>query len=170
VDISDPAHPVEADLNPSAAEAERKPGEFLFAPFAYLNDTCRFYVLSGAAPLKFGPADLPPEEAVVGRAVLDPACNVRGRSALYVQPPLAFVAFERHMYAFQFGVIDVSDPARPALLGACPIGDSVHHLPRAMVADKGFVYIAATLAGVIVVDVSDPKQPKVAGRFKTSTQ
>ena len=170
IDISDPARPVKTDLSLPAARGDTRPGEFFTAPFTYLNDTCLFYVLSDAASLKFGPLDAPSEEAVVGRAVLDPECNVRGRSAVFVQPPLAYVAFERHMYAFQLGVIDVSDPAHPALLGTCPIGENVHYHPRAIVAANGFVYVAATLGGVVIVDVSDPKQPKVAARFKTSTQ
>ena len=170
VDISDPSRPVVSGASLPAAEGQKRPGELFAAPYLYLNDTCKFYILAGDAPLEFGPGDMPPDASVVGRVVLDPECNVRGRSALFVEPPLAYVVFERHMYAYQLGVIDVSDPARATLLGACPIGESVHHLPRSIVAANGFVYIAATLAGVIVIDVSDPKQPKVAARFKTSTQ
>jgi hypothetical protein len=70
----------------------------------------------------------------------------------------------------ELGIIDVSDPANPVLLGFCPIGEGVHHYPRAIVAANGFAYIAATLGGVVIVDVSDPTKPKVAARFKTSTQ
>lgn len=135
-----------------------------------LNDTCVFYVLKGAFSPHLGPGDTPPQEAVAGRAVLDPQRNVCGRSALCVQPPLAYVVLERHMYAFEPGVIDGSEPAHPVLLGFCPIGEGVHQYPRAIVAANGFAYIAATLGGVVIVDVSDPKKPKPAARFKTSTQ
>jgi hypothetical protein len=170
VDISNPARPVETGLSPPPPRSEVRPGEVFVAPFTYLNDTCVFYVLKGALSPPLRPGDTSPQEAVAGRAVLDPQRNVCGRSALCVQPPLAYLAWERHMYEFELGIIDVSDPSNPVLLGFCPIGDSVHQYPRAIVAANGFAYIAATLGGVVIVDVSDPTKPKVAARFKTSTQ
>jgi hypothetical protein len=169
-DISDPERPVEKVLEPSSPRRRKKTGEVFEAPYTYLNDTCVFYVLRDAGLPDLGPSDTPPPDSIIGQAVLDADRNVCARSAVFVRPPLAFAAVQRHLYDFELAVIDVSQPTKPFCLGRSPIKKGAHSFPRAVVSANGYAFVAATYGGVLIIDVSDPGRPYIAAIFRTSSQ
>ncbi|MGH2537124.1 MAG: LVIVD repeat-containing protein [Candidatus Promineifilaceae bacterium] len=60
-------------------------------------------------------------------------------------------------------VVDVSEPAAPAVLSVLPLPDSAN----AVVLAGSTAFVATDSAGLQVVDVSDPAQPAVIGAFDT---
>jgi hypothetical protein len=80
-------------------------------------------------------------------------------------------------------VIDISNPSTPTLKAAMPndfiatglpglfgqeepLPDGIGHTVSCVKADCSFAYLAGTSAGIDVVDLRDPANPKRAGRFK----
>lgn len=58
-------------------------------------------------------------------------------------------------------VVDISDPARPRILGSVDLGGLV----REIHALDGTVFAAAHTGGIAAIDVSDPRAPFIAARY-----
>ncbi|MFB3908823.1 MAG: hypothetical protein ACE15D_10510 [Candidatus Eisenbacteria bacterium] len=84
-----------------------------------------------------------------------------------VSGELADFAFAKNLAYIEAGdyertleIVDFSDPTAPTLLGSCAA-------PGFTIALAGeYVYMPAYHDGVFVIDVSDPRQPHVAGRWE----
>ena len=64
-------------------------------------------------------------------------------------------------------VVDVDDPTRPLTVGSLPFKASGPALrgPSALAFAAGHLFVAAGDAGLVALDVSDPRRPRVAGRL-----
>jgi len=67
-------------------------------------------------------------------------------------------------WAGGLAVIDVSDPAAPALTGTCALAGSAFGVAAA----GDLAYVAVQAAGLQIVDISDPASPTVAGGYDTA--
>ena len=112
-----------------------------------------------AAPAFVGRLDLPCRPHVV--AVSGTEAYVGGSYAVPAGP-------EDEDYAGWLGVVDVSDPAQPVLVGSLSIG--TWELPTGIDASGGHVYVASLYYGLRVFDVSDPTAPRRVGALDLATQ
>jgi hypothetical protein len=63
------------------------------------------------------------------------------------------------MLTSSFDVLDVTDPAKPVLLGSLSWWDVYNDIPIAMQASGQFVYLSLQLGPNLIIDVSDPAAP-----------
>jgi|GEM_PF-2316394 len=73
-------------------------------------------------------------------------------------------------------VIDISQPENPALKGSCPLDEGAYGiclttlLAKAEdggVRSKNYAFVAAGYSGLVVIDLSQPEQPRVTGSCNT---
>jgi hypothetical protein len=77
--------------------------------------------------------------------------------AVAVMGDIAYVGIGQQLVVF-----DVSDPASPVVLGETPaLGDSIYDIAL----QGSFAYLACSLAGLVVVDISDLTRPVPVGAF-----
>ncbi len=83
-------------------------------------------------------------------------------------PSYAVAADGTHAYVGvgpRLVVLDIADPAHPALLGRTGVLGGV---VRDIVLAGGYAYVAAGSAGLIVIDVSNPAAPVQVGAVDTA--
>ncbi|MFO7651815.1 MAG: hypothetical protein R6X13_10810 [bacterium] len=146
MDLSDPAHPVQVGL--PMLTGGRVEGLALDPALA------RLYVCAGGGGLEVWSVADPQAPARLGAwaggTVVDAATS---GSYCYV------------VYGELFGVVDVSDPATPRLVGTCGFDDVA--LSVAVYED---VVLVGVGDGLCACDVSNPAAPRVVGRLVTDTE
>jgi hypothetical protein len=68
----------------------------------------------------------------------------------------------------EFHVVNVTDPAHPAIAGACYLGGFFS--TRGIFVSGSLAYVANGSNGLVIVDVSNPQVPAVAGSYDTPGQ
>ena len=157
-DVSDPAQPRERgslDLSGVAS------GACAF-PFAYAAIQAQQSKFSGLRVLDLSDADQP---RIIGEV------SIKGASAVAVEGNIAAVLAERVRFGWNrlphpggFSVVDITDPARPRVVGALDLGDV-----KTVVLSGRYAYVSVGYtserdpAGLHVVDLSDPARPRKLG-------
>ena len=155
VDISDPQHPVEVGLDPTAPWL----GQSLAVVDRYV-----YLAYPGSAEsagyLQVLDVSNPTHPVELGRyeGITPPAADVA------LQGQWAYIGTGEGLQA-----VKVADPTTPALAGSYH-PDSMPPTGRGVAIAGPYVYVAAGEGGLLVVDVSDPVNPKVVGRHDTAGQ
>lgn len=68
-----------------------------------------------------------------------------------------------------FGVVDISDPSRPKEVGRCTIPANPWFVHNVKLFGTNYIFVPSGEAGVIVVDVSTPTDPKVYSQFRPAS-
>jgi hypothetical protein len=85
--------------------------------------------------------------------------------AVYAKGRYAYVVDVDYEYNYSvFRVVDVSNPAKPSVVGLKELGSVT---TRGLYVDGDTVYLATDFKGLTIVDVKDPTKPEIVSQFNT---
>ncbi len=150
LDISNPTQPMEVAFYQESGYAQ---GLALDGTILYIADNphgLRVIDLSDPLnPRKLGELSLSSSSSSV--AVSDDRVYLTGSS-----------------FGTEFEVIDVSDPSVPVVMGTVEIHETQGAMVQAVQVWGNYAYVAASSAGLVILDIRDPANPVKIGEYKTS--
>jgi hypothetical protein len=80
-----------------------------------------------------------------------------GGWGLTIDPPFTYIAAGND----GFQILDISEPSRPAFVGACALPGHINHVTVV----GTLAYLAAGVDGMHIVDILDPRNPQLVGSY-----
>jgi hypothetical protein len=158
IDISDPFNPLFMSSGQFAKEKVFVAGDYAYAP----TGDCDFYGGCGGA---FRIIDI--SDASIPLHVGTYTTGWNPARSIFVDGDYAYLATGGHWLFNDFGdfrIIDVSDKTSPVLVGSFNFPHGGLQFFNAFT-EGGYAYTSATEHGMVVVDVTDPSEPTLAGEY-----